>query len=69
MSDSSFQSGPVDLDRVDLTEADEFHFWTTRFACTPQQLIDAMGSAGVEAAAVGRHLAVTRAAEINAASS
>ncbi|MEP6873828.1 MAG: DUF3606 domain-containing protein [Burkholderiales bacterium] len=69
MSDSTFRSGPVDLARVDLTETHEFHYWTTRFACTPQQLIDALGSVGVDAAAISRYLEVARAAEFNAASS
>ena len=64
MPDNIFQSGPVDLARVDLTEAHEFHYWTTEFACTPQQLIDALGSAGVDAAAVGRYFASVRSTPI-----
>jgi hypothetical protein len=69
MSDSIFPSGPVDLARVDLTEAHEFHYWITQFACTPHQLIDALGSVGVDAAAVGRYIASVRSASTSGASS
>lgn len=69
MPESPFQSGPVDLARVDLTEAHDFHYWTARFACTPQQLIDALRSAGVNAAAVGRYFASARCAAGNDSSS
>jgi len=67
MSDSTTLFGPVDLARVDLTEAQEFHYWTDRFACTPQQLIDALRSAGVETDAVDRYLADSRVAEMDVA--
>ena len=68
MSDRIFPSGPVDLSRVDLTEEHEFLYWTEQFACTPQQLIDALGSAGVDAAAVGRYFASVRLPASNMAS-
>jgi hypothetical protein len=59
MSDSYLHAGPVDFGRVDLTEVLEFRYWTKHFACTPQQLIEALVFAGVDADAVGRHLAST----------
>jgi Protein of unknown function (DUF3606) len=60
MPDSYLYAGPVDFNRVDLTEVREFRYWTDHFACTPQQWIEALGSVGVEAAAVGRYFAATR---------
>ena len=60
MPDHQFNPDPLDLARVDLTDAPEFHYWSTEFACTPHQLIDALGSVGVEAAAVGRYFASAR---------
>lgn len=65
MPDRSFQSGPVDHARVDLTESHELDYWTTRFDCTPEQLIDALRCAGVNAAAVGRYFASARSAANN----
>lgn len=52
--------GPVDETRVELTEDDDLRYWTAEFACTAEQLIDALGCVGVDAAAVGDYLAVAR---------
>ena len=69
MTASISHSGPVDYARVDLTEANEFDYWIAHFACTPLQLIDALQSAGVSAAAVARHFASTRCGMSSGASS
>lgn len=49
--------GPVDEKRVDLTDERDLRYWTTRFGCTPLQLVAALQCVGVLAADVGRHVA------------
>ena len=52
----SAESGPIDRSRVDLSEDQEFRYWTTRFACTPEQLVAALKIVGVSAAAVDQFI-------------
>jgi hypothetical protein len=47
---------PIDRARVDLSEDQEFRYWTARFACTPEQLVVALKIVGVSAAAVDQFL-------------
>lgn len=48
--------GPVDGSRIELNEDYELGYWTSRFGCTAEQLVDALQAVGVSATAVGRYL-------------
>lgn len=49
--------GPVDGARIELNEDYELGYWTLRFGCTAEQLVDALQAVGVSATAVGSYLA------------
>lgn len=54
------ERGPLDGARVDLSEDQEFRYWTSRFACTPEQLVVALKIVGVSASAVDHFLRTGR---------
>ena len=56
MATNNRERGPVDSERVDLSEDDELRYWTTRLGCTAEQLVVALQAVGVSAAAVGAYL-------------
>jgi len=56
MAANNRERGPVDSERVDLSEDDELRYWTTRLGCTAEQLVVALQAVGVSAAAVGAYL-------------
>ncbi len=58
MTNDDHLPGPVDRARVELVEDHELRFWTREFGCSATHLLDAMESVGVDAAAVGRYLAM-----------
>jgi hypothetical protein len=43
--------GPTDRVRIDLSLDQEFRYWTSRFACTPEQLVVALKIVGASAVA------------------
>lgn len=49
--------GPVDGARIELNEDYELGYWTSRFGCTAEQLVDALQAVGVSTSAVGSYLA------------
>ena len=51
-----FPFGPVDTDRVDLTEQLDLNFWTHELNCTAHQLCAALAAVGVKATAVRGYL-------------
>lgn len=66
LSIRNLQPGPVDAARIELTEEHELSYWTARFACTTEQLVDALETVGVDAAAVGSYFAAARCATARA---
>ena len=57
MAHSIPTQGPVDGARIELNEDYELGYWTSRFGCTAEQLIDALQAVGVSATVVGSYLA------------
>jgi Protein of unknown function (DUF3606) len=58
MTRDSFVSGPVDRSRIELIEGHELRFWTRELQCSAEQLLEAIESVGIDAAAVGDYLAM-----------
>jgi hypothetical protein len=56
MADNHRECGPVDSERIELSEDHEFRYWTTRLGCTAEQLVVALQTVGVSATAVGTYL-------------
>lgn len=56
MAANNRERGPVDSERVDLSDDDELRYWTTRLGCSAEQLIVALQAVGVSAAAVSTYL-------------
>jgi hypothetical protein len=57
MADDTTNRGPRDAARINVHEEHELRYWTKKFGCSPEQLKEAVKTAGVMAAAVERHLA------------
>lgn len=56
MATHNRERGPVDSERIDLSDDDELRYWTTRLGCDAEQLIVALQAVGVSAAAVCAYL-------------
>ena len=59
MFNSSCEHGVTDIRRIELNEAYEFRFWTSRFGCNSRELVDALVAVGIDADAVAAHLGKT----------
>jgi len=53
---------PVNRKRVELNEDLEFQYWTHRFGCTADQLLEALAIVGVNARAVAEYVGAVRSA-------
>jgi hypothetical protein len=60
MAFASFTPEPLDRSRIELTEDYELRFWTRHFACTSQELLDAIEAVGVDTSAVGSFIAMRK---------
>jgi hypothetical protein len=60
MAYASFTPEPLDRSRIELTEDNELRFWTCYFACTSQELLDAIEAVGIDASAVSSFIAMHR---------
>ena len=60
MAFASFTPEPLDRSRIELTEDYELRFWTGYFACSSQELLDAIEAVGVDAPAVSDFIAMRR---------
>jgi hypothetical protein len=56
MTYDDFLPGPVDRSRIELVEDHELRFWTREFRCSPEQLLNAIESVGIDPTAVGAYL-------------
>lgn len=56
MSDNKAETGPQDRTRVNTSEDYEVRYWTQKFGCSKEQLLQAVQSVGPGAAAVEQHL-------------
>jgi hypothetical protein len=57
MADDKTDRGPADRSRINVNEDYEVQYWTEKFACSEEQLRNAVGNAGPSAEAVGHWLA------------
>jgi len=57
MSDDKSKGSPSDRSRINIHEDHEVRYWSTKFDCTSEQLVEAVGSAGVMADKVELYLA------------
>lgn len=57
MTPDEFLPEPMDPSRIELVEDHELRFWTRRFRCSAEHLLDAIESVGIDSAAVGECLA------------
>lgn len=60
MAFASFTPEPIDRSHIELTEDYELRFWTGYFACSSQELLDAIEAVGVDATAVSGFIAMRR---------
>jgi hypothetical protein len=60
MTFASYIPEPLDRSRIELTEDYELRFWTSHFACSSQELLDAIEAVGVNALAVSNFIAMRR---------
>jgi hypothetical protein len=56
MSDNLAQKGPQDRSRINTHEDWEVKYWSTKFACSAEQLVEAVHAVGNSAAAVEEYL-------------
>jgi hypothetical protein len=56
MADDTSKQGPADRIRVNVHEPYELRYWTTKFHCSEEQLVDAVEHVGVMAKDVERYL-------------
>ena len=64
MSDDKNKSGTSDRSRINIHEEHEVRYWSTKFDCTTEQLVEAVGSAGVMADKVELYLAAESARRV-----
>ena len=56
MSDDLTKKRPQDASKINIHEAWEVEYWCRELRCTKEQLIAAVRTVGVSAAAVRKHL-------------
>jgi hypothetical protein len=56
ISRSATEFNPIDSERIELNEDWEMMYWTRRFGCDIDQLLQALVTVGVSAAAVEEYL-------------
>lgn len=56
MSDDLSKRGAADRTRINIHEEHELRYWSEKFSITPDEVKKAVGSAGVMAADVEKHL-------------
>lgn len=64
MSDDNSKRGTSDRSRINIHEEHEVRYWSTKFDCTREQLVDAVESAGVNADKVELYLAAESARRV-----
>ena len=56
MSDDLTKKRPQDASKINIHEAWEVEYWSKELRCTKEQLVAAVRTVGVSAAAVRKHL-------------
>jgi len=64
MSDDKSKGHPSDRSRINIHEDYEVRYWSTKLDCTSEQLLEAVGSAGVMADKVELYLAAKSARRV-----
>ena len=64
MSDDKSKRGDADRSRINIREDHEIRYWSTKFDCTREQLVDAVESVGAIADKVELYLAAESARRV-----
>ena len=56
MPDNKKETQPQDASRVNVNEDYEVQYWTSKFGCNREELVDAVNSVGTSAEKVGEYL-------------